>query len=317
MTSLAILHPGTLLGKELRQRLEGHPQLAAERLRLLTTRVDEAGLLTEAAGAAAVVTRFAPDDLAGIDLAFFCGTIAETRPLLADLPSETTAIVLAPDATRGDGLPVVAGINLDAAMAGQVLVSPHPGAVALAHLLHPLRELGLEQAVATLVQPASIQEEAGLHELFEQTRSILAFAAQPPSPTFRHQLAFNLLPTAGVSDPVVGQLGALLGEEVRVALQIVKGSVFHGFSLSVHTTFGTDPGAGAIRSALRASPVVEIFDRPDFLGPIDAAQSEQVLLGHVHADPRQAGAYWLWATMDNLTAGGALNALAIAEAVLG
>lgn len=317
MTSLAVLHPATLLGKELRQRLEAHPQLATGRLRLLTTRAEEAGTLTEAAGGAAVVTMFEADDLAGTDIVFFCGPIAETRPLLAELPSETTAIVLSPDATRGDGLPVVAGINSDAAMAGQVLISPHPGAVALAHLLHPLRRLGLEQAVATLIQPASLHEEAGLHELFEQTRSILTFSAQPPSPVFRRQIAFNLLPAGGGSDSLVGQLGALLGEDLRVALQIVQGGVFHGFSLSVHTVFASDPGAAAIRAALRSSPIVELFDEPDLLGPIDAAQSESLLVGHVHPDPRQAAAHWLWATMDNLTRGGAMNALEIAENVLG
>jgi len=66
--------------------------------------------------------------------------------------------------------------------------------------------------------------------------------------------------------------------------------------------------AEGLRSAAAEKPIVR-------LGPIDAAQSERLLVGELRPDPRHAGGYWLWATLDNLTAGGALNALAIAGAV--
>ncbi len=315
MTTLALVHPANLLGKELRERLERRRQLWQE-LRLLTTREEEVGTLTEVRGAAAMVRRLEPEELEGVEVAFLCGAMAANRPLLAELPSETTAILLSPDATRGDGLPVVDGVNLEDATAGQVLVSPHPGAVALAHLLHPLRALHLEAAVATLVQPASMHEEAGIDELFEQTRRLLAFSDRKPTAVFGHQLAFNLLPVAGGGDHLLGHLGALFGEELDLALQIVQGGVFHAFAASVYLRFPSDPGAAAVRAALAAHPQVKLARDADHLGPTDAAVSEQLLVGHLRPDPRHAGAYWAWAVMDNLTRGGALNAIAIAEAVL-
>ncbi|HZI63277.1 MAG TPA: Asd/ArgC dimerization domain-containing protein, partial [Thermoanaerobaculia bacterium] len=253
--------------------------------------------------------------LEGVDLAFFCGDIEGNRPLLDRLPSETTAIVLSPDATRGDGVPVVAGINLDEATVGQVLISPHPGAVALAHLLFPLQPLGLESAVATLVQPVSMREEPALHELFEQTRRILSFSDQRPG-MFGKQLAFNLLPAAAAAN-LTGELSGLVGGELELAVQVVQGGVFHGFALSVYTRFGGDPGLAAVREALRRHPHLELVRRPELLGPIDAAGKDAVLVGLIEPEPRRAGGYWLWAVMDNLTRGGALNALEIAAAVLG
>jgi aspartate-semialdehyde dehydrogenase len=314
VTTVALMHPNTLLGKELREGLERRRPLWQE-MRLLTTHEDEEGTLTEVRGAAAVVRRFEPEDLEGVDVAFFCGAMAINRAALAELPSSATAILLAPDATRGDGLPVVAGINLEAATAGQVLVSPHPGAIALAHLLHPLKPLHLESAVATLVQPASMREEAGIDELVEQTRRILAFSDQKPTTVFGHQLAFNLLPAAGGSDHLVGHLAALLGEEIDLALQVVQGGVFHAFAASVYLGFQSDPGP-ALRAALGRHPAVRLARQPAHLGPIDAASNDQLLVGEVRPDPRHPGAYWAWAVMDNLTRGGALNALLIAEAVL-
>ncbi len=314
MTTLAIVRPTSLLGKELRQGLDERPALGRE-LRLLTTDEEEVGALTDVRGGAALVQRAEEDALAGVDLAFFCGGIEGNRPLLDRLPSETTAIVLSPDATRGDGVPVVAGINLDEASVGQVLISPHPGAIALAHLLFPLRRLGLESAVATLVQPVSMRDEAAMHELFEQTRRILSFSEQRPG-TFGKQLAFNLLPAAP-ADHLAGQLGALLGDAVELAVHVVQGGVFHGFALSVYVRFGGDPGPPALREALRQHSHLELVRRPELLGPIDAAGKDKVLVGRLEPEPRRAGGYWLWAAMDNLTRGGALNALEIAEAVLG
>ncbi len=315
MTRLAIVHPTTLLGKELRERLGEHPSLG-DQVALLTTDDEEVGTLTEVGGAAAIVNRCEPDGLEGVDLAFFCGPMAANRPLLDELPNDTTAVVLSLDATRGDGLPVVAGVNLEAASPGQVLISPHPGAIAVAHLLHPLAPLRLEQAIVTLVQPASMREEPALHELFEQTRRFLTFAAQEPG-LFGHQLAFNLLPIDGDGDAVVGHLGAVLGESLDVSVQIVQGGVFHSFAISLYARFAADPGADGVRAALKGAPHVEIARQPQHLGPIDAASRNQVLVGRIHPDPRHPGGYWLWAAMDNLTRGGALNAIEIATAVLG
>lgn len=308
------MRPTTLLGKELRTALDQRPDLW-DQLRLLSNDENEVGTLTEARGEAAIVARADAEALEGVALAFFCGPIEANRALLADLPDATTAVVLSPDANRGDGLPIVAGVNLADAAPGRVLVSPHPGAIALAHLLHPLRPLGLQQAVATLVQPVSMWDGEALDQLFEQTKKLITFSEPAPG-VFGHQLAFNLLPLRAAAEQLAGELAALLGEELDVTAHVVQGGIFHGFALSLYVRFDADPGMVALRGALSRQPNVELVRRPEHLGPLAAAESSAVLVGRIEKDTRHAGGYWLWAVMDNLTRGGALNAVEIAAAVL-
>jgi aspartate-semialdehyde dehydrogenase len=312
VTTFAILHPTNLLGKELKETLENRPEVAGD-LILLSSRDDEIGTLTEVAGAAGMVNRYEPEKLKGVPVVFLCGAMADNRPLLDSLPAETTAVILSFDATVEDGFPAVAGVNLEAARGRRVLLSPHPGVVLLAHLLAALRGLSPEEAVATLIQPASMRDEAGLEELFEQTRQIVAMTRRSATPVFGAQLSFNLLPTPLPADPVTALLGTALPGLPPVALQILQGGIFHSVSASLWVRCAGDPGAQAVRKALAGHPHLEAADKPRYLGPVDAAASDKILFGNVRRD--EAGGVWLWAVMDNLTRGGALNAIEIAEAV--
>ncbi|MFY9824641.1 MAG: hypothetical protein WAM82_24905 [Thermoanaerobaculia bacterium] len=313
MTAIAILHPTSLLGKELRETIAARHADGSD-LRLLSTREDEIGTLTEAAGAAALVGRYEPEALRGAGLAFFCGTAEESRPILAELPAETTAILVAPDATPADGFPVVAGVNESSAHGHRILVSPHPAVVLLAHLLHPLREFSPTEAVATVIQPASMKGQPGLEELFESSRQIVAMTSRTATPVFGTQLAFNLLPAPADVETLAGQLHTVLGGPPPVALQVLQGAVFHAIAASVLVRCPSNPTLAAFRKALGDAPLLAAAAKPRLFGPVDAATGDKVLFGSLRKD--ETGAFWLWAAMDNLTRGGALNALEIAEAVL-
>jgi aspartate-semialdehyde dehydrogenase len=313
VSAIVIVHPSGLLGKELRETLENRPEFGFD-LRLLSTRDDEIGTLTEIAGAAALVGRYEPESLHGARVVFFCGSMEDNRPILKDLPPETTGIVLSFDATVDDGFPAVAGVNTDMARGRRVLVSPHPAVVLLAHLLHPLRGLDPEEAVATVIQPVSMRDDAGLEELFEQTRQIVGMTRRSPTPVFGAQLSFNVLPTPLSPDPLAAQLQAVLGGPPPVALQILQGAVFHSVAASLYVRFAGQSAPAAVRKALSISPLLEVADKPRHLGPIDAAASDKVIYGNVRKD-EAGGGLWLWAVMDNLTRGGALNAIEIAAEV--
>jgi|CXWL01.1.fsa_nt_gi aspartate-semialdehyde dehydrogenase len=321
MSRIAIIDSTTLLGKEVRETLErrsGHHDLV-----LLTTDENEVGAVTEAYGGAALVLRAEPEALRGVDLLVACGPVAATRALIAGREPGTTALVLSPDARPADGRAVVAGWNDAGALPGEHLRSPHPAAVALAHLALPLVPLGLVSITATLVQPASHYGQAALEDLFTQTRNIVAMTASEPS-RFGRQLAFNLFPAPDVAPGAVASALAELGFPARVplAVQVLQGGLFHGLAASVHARFGPNPpAAAAIEAALEAAPHVEIDrgpkSRPGMPGPVEAANEEGVIVGGVRAEPGSPGAFWIWAVMDNLTRGGALNAVDVANQILG
>jgi aspartate-semialdehyde dehydrogenase len=257
------------------------------------------------------VAPYDPDALKGASTIYFCGPIAANRPLFDDVPKGATAVVLSPDATAADGQPVVAGVNTEAARLGQVLLSPHPAVVLLAHLLHPLRALQLEAATATVIQPASLFGNPGLEELFEQTRQIVAMTERRQTPVFGAQLAFNMLPTTADTLPLAELLGQVLEAPAPVALQVLQGGVFHSLAVSLYVRLGTKATVQSVRKALTAHLYLEPASRPKHLGPIDAAAQDKVILGNVHKDATDG--FWLWAVMDNLTRGGALNAIEIVE----
>ncbi len=313
MSVVAIVHPMGLVGTEIRQTLARRHDLWRE-LRLLSTREDEIGKLTEIAGSAAMVTKLEKDDFDGIDVAFFCGGIQETRPLLADRPPAMTAVILSIDAAPDDGVPVVAAVNIDQARRSETLLCPHPAAVLLSHLVHPLRAFGPRRAVGTILEPASLEGKEALDEVFEQTRAILSFTPDQPREVFATQMAFNVIPGRR-GEHVAGHVAALVGGEIEVYVQLLRCGVFHSFGASVHLTLTEDPGEKAVREALAAHPLNDASPDPDLLGMIDATGHDEVLLGPVEAVAGLPGTYRIWAVMDNLTCGAAVNALHILEAV--
>jgi aspartate-semialdehyde dehydrogenase len=326
VTTVAIVNPSDLVGKELRETLERRAGPWGE-IRLLTNRKEEENALTELAGGAALVSRYDAEALDGVDLAFFCGATAEIAAALAVVPPEVTAVVLAPPAAASppaegrlaEARPIVAGVNSEVARlaangSGRILLSPHPAVILLAHLLYPLAGLGLEEAVATVIQPASVEGDAGLDELFEQTRDIIAIAQRRPTPVFGAQLAFNLLPVPAPAGGLEPTLAAVLGGGRPASFQLLQGSVFHSLAASLFVHLAGSPDAKRVRKALAGHPPLELVKKPARLGPIDAAASEKILVGAIQEDP--AAGFWLWAVMDNLVRGGALNAIEIAEAVL-
>jgi len=312
---IAILEPTTLLGRELKEHLERHPELVRD-LRLLTSDEEDFGTLTEVAGAAALVARADAEALADLDLIFVCGDLAPSRRVLERLPEGATAILLSPDATLAEGRPAVTGINPEVLERGATLLSPQPAAVLLSHLLHALADLVPLQAAATVIQPVSVYGDPGVDELLEQSRQILAMAGPPSGGLFGGQLAFNVLPGAVDSQGVAGQVRQVLDASWPLAVEVLQGAVFHGMTASLWIELGGSTDPRVVEDALLISPWVERAEEPDSLGPVVSATESRILLGGVRADGGRPGGFWIRTVMDNLTRGGALNALELAATVL-
>ncbi len=319
MTRVAVLEPATLTGQEIKEALEQRRELWSD-LRLLTVDPDDHGVLSEVSGEATLVQELSGDSLEGVDLLFVC---AERSTDPAEILARTSAVprtVLVSPGLLPPGLTtVIAGVNLAAVDTGREplqLVSPAPTAVALAHLLHPLMPLGPTEAVGWLVQPASVHGQAGVDELLDQTRAILAFQSDFPRAVFGGQLALNLMPARG-SQQIIEAVRKALGDDLKLSAQVIQGPIFHSVAAAALVRLPQSTTEDDVRQALSGSPYVEVTAEPGALGPIDASGKDSLLVGDVSAHPEEAGAFWLWGVMDNLTLGGAGNALAIAEALLG
>jgi aspartate-semialdehyde dehydrogenase len=315
---LGIVNPTTLVGEEIKTILRDR-NFPFAKIALLDATGQAAGALTEIGDQAAVVAPVAQEGLDDLDVVFFCGPPASTREWIArHADDDFVAIDLSQPTATEDGKLAVAGLNLEE-IDGEddLLVSPHPIAIPIALILHQIATVSpVESCTASVVQPASEFEQAGVEELAAQTLNVLSVQAVPET-VFDRQLAFNLYPALENNEElIVSQVRALTDARIQLALFITQGTIFHGhtFSLFIRTREAVD--AASITRALKANPAFALPEGDQAFGTIDAAGKDEVLIAEVRPDHSIRGAFWVWAVCDNLRRGAALNAVFVAEKVM-
>jgi aspartate-semialdehyde dehydrogenase len=216
----------------------------------------------------------------------------------------------------------VRGVRLgDAAVAreeGRRLSVPHPLSLLLVELLLPIeREHGLEHVVAAAIRPAADFGEAGCEELREQTVRLLSFAA-PPTETFGHQLAFNLIPQAELAELEPG-LESRIAVEVtrlldwtsrRLALSLVTAPLFHGHSVQINVRLRREASLENLHETLRAEALVGPADETPPATPLEVAETSGARVSRIAPDG--AGGFWIWAVAGEAATRGARLAVQLA-----
>jgi aspartate-semialdehyde dehydrogenase len=314
---IGIVNPLTLVGTEIQTILRERSFPLAKTVLLATGA--SAGALTEADGEPVYVQPVSDDELEDLDLVFFCGLAEENREWLQRADEDQfIAVDLSQPTTAEDGRPAVAGVNLEQLGGSErVLVSPHPVAIPIALVLHQIARLArVELCAATVVQPASEFEQAGVEELAEQTINVLNVQSVSKK-IFDRQLAFNLYPAPEHhEDFIVAQIRSLIDVRSQVTLLITQGTIFHGHTFSLFVKTDEELEVRDIEESLRANAAIALPEGDQQFGTIDAAGKDEVLVAEVRRDPSIAGGFWVWAVCDNLRRGSALNAVLIAEKVL-
>ena len=303
----AIVHPGSILGKALQERLQQSPVLNVDAL--LTTREEEVGTLSESDDAAALTQLLTGSEA---DIYFVCGN-PEEQQSVADTVQHGVVVHVEPVANAANDY-TVAG----AAVAGNQeadplrLYCPSPVATALSHLLLPLAGLDLFASVVVL-RGASSSSGAALDELLEQTRALLSFSGEMPTQTLPTQLAFNAV-GVGSADQLEREVGALL-PATPMSIRMLDVGIFHGVGLVIdlqsRATDDQPDLVAAVSERLRDSTYVTMRPADELLGTRDASDSDGILLSELQ--PRVYGV-GMWAVFDNLTLA-ARNAVDVGEAL--
>lgn len=315
MTVAAIIEPTSLLGNEMRQALGATVGTFTE-TRLLTLDASSVGAVTEIGDRAALVQEVSSESLAGVDLVFDCGSGASAPSLAEHVGEGSVTIWVDPPVPPSSSVPVVAGVNLDAALESNWIVSPDASTIMIAHLLAPLADLEVLRTEGHLMFPASARGQQALDELFNQTRAILAMNSERPETVFGAQLAFNLLPFSYDWELKASELARVLGHEVELSVDATQAGVFHSLSASLLIRVERKATPEEVLERLSQSPYLERSEEPTTLGPIDAASSDRVLFTSPVAFGPRGDSFRVRTVMDNLTRGGALNALGVAEYIL-
>jgi aspartate-semialdehyde dehydrogenase len=282
-------------------------------------------------------------DPRGLDIALFSAGGATSKALAPAFAAAGVTVIDNSSAWRMDpDVPlVVAEVNGEAVADARknIIANPNCTTMAAMPVLKPLHdEAGLVRLIVSTYQAVSGAGLAGVDELDKQVRAGADRAAElthdgaavplgEPA-KFARPIAFNVLPLAGriVDDGTLetdeeqklrNESRKILGiPQLQVAGTCVRVPVFTGHSLSINAEFARPLPVERAVELLRGAPGVELSDIPT---PLQAAGRDPSYVGRIRQDPTVDGGRGLalFVSNDNLRKGAALNAVQIAELLVG
>jgi len=278
-------------------------------------------------------------DFAGLDVVLFSAGGATSKALAPKVAAAGAVVIDNSSAFRADPeVPlVVAEVNPDALanLPKGIIANPNCTTMAVMPALKPLHdEAGLKRLTASTYQAVSGAGLEGIEVLARQLEHVgdqarlLAEGGHddllPQPEKWAVPIAHNVVPlnyVLGEDDYTEEELK--LRDETRKILEIpslpvsatcVRVPVFSGHSVSFNAEFDRPISAARALELLRAAPGVVVTDVPN---PLEATGKDPVFVGRVRVDPTVKYGLALFVVGDNLRKGAALNAVQIAEALIG
>jgi aspartate-semialdehyde dehydrogenase len=226
---------------------------------------------------------------------------------------------------------VVPEVNADALLERPrgIVANPNCSTAQLVVALKPLHDaFTIRRVVVSTYQSVSGAGHEAMDELFRQTRAV--FVADPVVvEKFPKQIAFNVIPHIDVfldsgftreEWKMMVETQKILDPDIRLTATCVRVPVFVGHSEAVSIEFEQPVTAEKARQVLRAAPGVLVVDKREdggYVTPIECAGEDATFVSRIRKDPSVENGLMLWIVSDNLRKGAALNAVQIAERLLG
>ena len=212
-----------------------------------------------------------------------------------------------------------------------IIANPNCSTIQMVVALKPLHDLAkIRRVVVATYQSVSGAGKAGMDELFEQTRGIYVNEpAESHRKKFTKQIAFNVIPHIDVfmddgSTKAEWKMAAetrkILDPDIKVIATCVRVPVFVGHAEAVTVEFARPIGVEEARAALRGAPGVSVVDhRADegYVTPAECVGEDATFVSRLRKDPTVENGLAFWCVADNLRKGAALNAIQIAEELVG
>ena len=272
-------------------------------------------------------------DFTGTDIALFS---PGAKVSAEHAPRAATAGCIVVDNTSyfrtHDDVPlVVPEVNAEA-IAGytrrNIIANPNCSTIQMLVALKPLHDLAtIERVVVSTYQSAGGAGQAGMDELFDQTKALFVHEHKQPK-TFTKRIAFNVIPHIDVfmedgstkeEWKMAQETKKILDPEIEVMATCVRVPIFIGHAEALHLEFERPIRAEEARAALMEAPGVVVVDKREdggYVTPVECVGEDAVYVSRIRKDPTVLNGLALWVVSDNLRKGAALNAVQIAEVLV-
>src|SRR6187549_84331 len=322
------------VGVELMQCLEQRKFPLSE-LRLLAS-ARSAGKTMKFRGKDIAVRELTDESLAGVDIALFSAGGAQSKRFAPAAVKAGAIVVDNSSAFRMDpNTPlVVPEINAGAlAKHTGIIANPNCVAIVAATPLWPIHQKSrIKRIVMATYQAASGAGAAAMEELSESTRAYLEGRPFQPK-VLPHPYAFNVFSHNTRVDPETGyneeetkvmqECRKIFGmPDLRVTATCVRVPVLRAHCIAMNIEFEAPLSPKEARNILSKAPGVRVVDDLEknyFPMPVDASGKDEVLVGRIRKDVSDPTgcSLSLFVAGDQLRKGAALNAVQIAERLLG
>jgi aspartate-semialdehyde dehydrogenase len=278
-------------------------------------------------------------DYAGLDVVLFSAGGSTSKALAPKAAAAGAVVIDNSSAWRSDPqVPlVVAEVNPHALadLPRGIVANPNCTTMAAMPVLKPLHaEAGLKRLTVSTYQAVSGGGLEGIDVLARQLAHVGDSARElavggheallPAAEKWAVPMAHNVVPLNYVTvEDGYTEEEIKLRDESRKILEIpalpvsgtcVRVPVFTGHSLSINAEFDRPISVERALELLGAAPGVVVSEVPN---PLEATGQDPVFVGRVRKDPTVAHGLALFVASDNLRKGAALNAVQIAEALIG
>jgi len=283
-------------------------------------------------------------DFSGLDLIISATDSAVARQFAPKMVAAGCIVIDQSSAFRGEpSVPlVVPEINAGDLAAHQGIVSGPNCTTAVAIMaVAPLHQaFGVDSVVSSSYQAISGRGRDGISEFVETSRAALdqleaLRGHEPidlPAPVqFPHHSAFNLFPhceefadgctTSTEEEKMQAEMRKMLhAPDLHVHATAVRVPVVVGHTTSLMLSLKTAATVAEVQDAITRFPGTNLLDEPwsrRYPTPLACAGIDDVLIGRVREVPFVNNGISLIASGDNLRKGNALNAIQVAELLLG
>jgi aspartate-semialdehyde dehydrogenase len=332
--NVAVVGATGAVGTEMIQTLEQRDFPVAELRALASSR--SVGRTVTFRGKPVKVAQLTAGSFAGIDIALFSAGGSRSKEFA---PAAVKAGAIVVDNTshfrmEPDVPLVVPEVNPeDIAQHHGIIANPNCSTIQMVVALKPIHDAArIRRIVVATYQSTSGAGSKAVYEMLEQSRALLDGRERPPA-IFPHQIAFNCIPQipqSGAFDPngytseemkMVNETRKMLHDQtIRVSATCVRVPVERSHSEAVNVETERKITAAEARELLRTAPGVVVVDDPAAqLYPLAvmAAGKDPVYVGRIRDDISQENGLDMWIVSDNLRKGAALNAVQIAERLVG